>query len=83
MIPVGRRIKRLVPRERRSLVFELQLLDGESVVTVREHGRRRGFSITVPRLYVLLAERAANDRRARKRGRHRGLATERKGRAGR
>ena len=78
MLTVGgekkrRKFRREVPRERRSLVLEVESVGGEAIVRVREKGRRKGHDITVPRLFVILAERAASARKAKRAGRHRGF----------
>ena len=65
-------VVRFVPAGRRGLVVTLSPNGTVPVLTIRERGRREGFSVTVEGLYHLLArkeaDRVVGERRSRRIG---------------
>ena len=70
MTLLSRPVRRTVPAPRRDLVVTLEAVAGEGILTIREKGRRQGYSVSLPGLFVLLARRAADhavaERKARR-----------------
>lgn len=69
---LNRPVRRTVSAPRRDLVVALEPCGDEATITVREKGRRHGYTVTVRGLFMILAQRAADLavlERARKRRR--------------
>lgn len=60
MIRLVRPVRRRIPAPRRDLVVALELIGDEATITVRERRRRRGYTVTVRGLFIMLAKRAAD-----------------------
>lgn len=75
MTGLNRVLRRTVEGGRRGLVVIMEPAQHghDAMITVREKGRRTGYTLTLPQLYVVLAQRAADHKRATRRGRKRGL----------
>lgn len=66
MTILERPVRRTVKAPRRDLVVSLSLEAGEAVLSIREKGRRAGYSIPIPALFTVLALRNADNLRAAK-----------------
>ncbi len=75
MTKLTRPVKRAVEAGSRELIVVLTPGGGQrpALVEVREKGRRAGYAITVGSLFVMLAMRAADPKRAARKMRRRGV----------
>lgn len=67
MTPLARKVSRSVPAPRRALVVTLDPNNGDPILSIREKGRRSGYSVTLPGLFLMLARRDADNKLAAKR----------------
>ena len=60
MTPLSKPVRRAVQAYRRGLIVTLEMVGPDPVIGVREKGRRKGYTVTVEGLFLILAKRAAD-----------------------